>query len=512
MVFIEDPRPHSADSYVQTEPHEPVVTSNPLKKLAIVASIAAGVQYGWALQLSLLTPYTQLLGVQHAWVSFVWLCGPISGLVFQPTVGYHSDRCTSRFGRRRPFIVAGAILLSFGVLLIGFAADIGRVLGDSLISGSKPRAVACFVLGFWILDIANNIIQSPCRALLADLSEGNDAMVTIGNALFAFYMAVGNILGYAAGAYLNIYKILPITKTEACDIYCANLKTCFLISILLIAVIITLVCVTVKEERLDPSNLMQYKQGVNGEEEAPSLLTQLSTAIRSISKPMKILYVITALTWVGWFPFILYDTDWMGKEVFGGSPVGDPLQIKMYDQGVREGSLGLIFYVAMLGVVSLFMEPILRYLGSVRRVWGIGNMILAACMGLTFLITKMAEDARQTALNNENGSALIPPPLEVKASYFALFTALGIPQAVTYTIPFALASIYSNNSDTGQGLALGLLNLAIVIPQMLVALISGPLDSLFGSSNLPAFTMGGIAAALGGILAMKMLPGNDSVQ
>lgn len=51
-----------------------------------------------------------------------------------------------------------------------------------------------------------------------------------------------------------------------------------------------------------------------------------------------------------------------------------------------------------------------------------------------------------------------------------------------------------------------------MLKQMLVALISGPLDSLFGSSNLPAFTMGGIAAALGGILAMKMLPGNDSVQ
>ncbi|CAI9764071.1 unnamed protein product [Fraxinus pennsylvanica] len=54
----------------------------------------------------------------------------------------------------------------------------------------------------------------------------------------------------------------------------------------------------------------------------------------------------------------------------------------------------------------------------------------------------------------------------------------------------------------------------VVVPEnhMLVALVSGPLDSLFGSSNLPAFTMGGVAAALGGILALKMLPGNDSAQ
>ncbi|KAL2467549.1 Sucrose transport protein SUC5 [Forsythia ovata] len=508
MVCLEDPQPHSVYNYVEIERHQPVlITSNPLKKLALVASIAAGVQYGWALQLSLLTPYTQLLGVKHVWVSFVWLCGPISGLVFQPVVGYYSDRCTSRFGRRRPFIVAGAFLLSFGVLLIGYAADIGRALGDSLLYGTKPRAVACFVLGFWILDIANNIIQSPCRALLADLAEGNDTIVTIGNALFAFFMAVGNMLGYAAGAYMHIYLIFPFTKTEACDIYCANLKTCFFISIILIAVIITSVCVTVKEERLDPSYLMKAKQGFNGEEEAPSFLTQLAIAIRSVSGPMKILYVITGLTWVGWFPFILYDTDWMGKEVFGGSASGDPLEIKLYDQGVREGSLGLMSYVAMLGIVSLFMEPFLRFLGSVRRVWGIGNLILAFCMGSTLFITKMAENARHAALI-ETGSALIPPSLEIKVSYFALFTALGIPQAVTYSIPFALASIYSNQSDTGQGLALGLLNLAIVIPQMLVALISGPLDSLFGGSNLPAFTLGGVSAALGGILALKMLPGD----
>lgn len=106
--------------------------------------------------------------------------------------------------------------------------------------------------------------------------------------------------------WIFITLILPFTKPEASDIYCTNLKTCFLIPILLIAVVVTLVCVTVKEERLvtlvcvtvkeerlDPSNWMQNKQGINGEEEAPSLFTQLGTAIRSISEPMKILYVIT---------------------------------------------------------------------------------------------------------------------------------------------------------------------------------------------------------------------------
>ncbi|KAJ0946403.1 putative MFS transporter superfamily [Helianthus annuus] len=57
----------------------------------MVSAIAAGIQFGWALQLSLLTPYVQLIGVPHKWASFIWLCGPLSGLVVQPIVGYYSD-------------------------------------------------------------------------------------------------------------------------------------------------------------------------------------------------------------------------------------------------------------------------------------------------------------------------------------------------------------------------------------------------------------------------------------
>ena len=141
----------------------------PLRQLLRVASVACGIQFGWALQLSLLTPYVQELGIPHAWASVIWLCGPLSGLVVQPLVGHMSDRCTSRFGRRRPFIAAGAASIAISVLIIGHAADIGWLLGDR--GGDvRPRAIAVFVFGFWILDVANNMTQGPCRALLADLT------------------------------------------------------------------------------------------------------------------------------------------------------------------------------------------------------------------------------------------------------------------------------------------------------------------------------------------------------
>ncbi|KAG8378384.1 hypothetical protein BUALT_Bualt08G0131900 [Buddleja alternifolia] len=486
--------------FLDTEQAQPQIPNTPLKRLNLVASIAAGVQFGWALQLSLLTPYTQLLGLEHKWCSMIWLCGPISGLIVQPIVGTYSDRCASRFGRRRPFMVAGTVLLSIGVLLIGFAADIGRAFGDSLQPGVKHRAITVFVLGFWLLDISSNMIQGPCRALLADISDGSDALVTIGNALFAFYMAVGNIIGYAAGAYEHIHYIFPFSKTEACDLYCANLKSCFILSILFTSLTMALVVIFAKEERFEP----YYEGCLDSNEKAPWFFMQIVIALKSSSKPVLILYLVTALNWFGFFPFTLYDTDWMAKEIYGGKAMGNSEEIKLYKKGVQVGSLGLMVYIVTMGFVSLFLEPLSRLLGGFRRLWGIGNFILAISMGFSAGITKMAENARKSALMNK-GTSLVPPTTGVKASCYVLFAVLGLPQAVTYAIPFALASIYSKDSGTGQGLALGLLNLSIVIPQMIVSLVSGPLDSLFGSSNLPAFVMGGIAATLGGIFAMTLL-------
>jgi solute carrier family 45 protein 1/2/4 len=132
------------------------------------------VQFGWALQLSLLTPYVQELGIPHAFASLVWLCGPLSGLLVQPLIGHLSDRIApadSPLGRRRPFIAAGAASIAFSVLTVGFSADLGRLFGDNVRPGStRYGAIIVYMIGFWLLDVGNNATQGPCRAFLADLT------------------------------------------------------------------------------------------------------------------------------------------------------------------------------------------------------------------------------------------------------------------------------------------------------------------------------------------------------
>ncbi|KAK7277338.1 hypothetical protein RIF29_18489 [Crotalaria pallida] len=475
----------------------------PLRKMIAVASIAAGVQFGWALQLSLLTPYVQLLGVPHTWSSVIWLCGPISGLLVQPIAGYYSDRCKSRFGRRRPFILAGAIAVAIAVFLIGYAADIGHSLGDdiSLETTTRPRAVAFFVLGFWILDMANNMLQGPCRAFLGDLSAGNQSKIRTANAIFSFFMAVGNILGYAAGSYGKLYKLFPFSKTRACDVYCANLKSCFFISIFLLLVLVFIVLVYVKEIPLTSSSPIDDENELTSSTTSIPCIGSLLGAFSELKRPMWMLLLVTCLNWIAWFPWVLYDTDWMGREVYGGK-VGQ----KVYDKGVHQGSLGLMFNSIVLGVMSLAVEPLSRVLGGVKRLWGLVNFILAIGLAMTVLITKEAEAHRQFTVGANGVREALPPSAGVNGGALALFSVLGIPLAITYSVPFALASIFSSTSGAGQGLSLGTLNLAIVIPQMLVSGVGGPLDGAFGGGNLPAFVMGAIFAAISGVLSIVLLP------
>lgn len=471
----------------------------PLWKIIAVASIAAGVQFGWALQLSLLTPYVQQLGVPHMWASFIWLCGPISGLLVQPIVGYFSDRTKNRLGRRRPFIIVGALFVAISVFLIGFAADLGHIAGDRLDQEMKPRAVAIFVVGFWILDVANNMLQGPCRALLADLSANDHKRMRVANAFFSFFMAVGNVLGYAVGSISNLYKLLPFTATIACDVYCANLKTCFLIDIVFLAVVTISVVVSVKEVQHQ-----SQKELAKGEPEPMTPFSkEVTSAFKNLTKPMWLLYLVTALNWVAWFPFILYDTDWMGLEVYGGKAQGTTAEKRLYDLGVHAGSLGLMLNSVILGFASLVVEPVGKMVGGVKRWWAIVNFILAIGLACTVPVTKMAKAYRAA-------HGLVPPPANIKGGALSIFSVLGIPLSVTYSIPFALASIYSSSAGAGQGLSLGVLNMAIVIPQMIVSVVSGRLDEAFGGGNLPAFIMGAIAAVVSGLMALFVLPNPPS--
>jgi solute carrier family 45 protein 1/2/4 len=69
-------------------------------------------------------------------MAMVFLAGPLSGLIVQPLVGVLADKSKSRFGRRRPYMIGGALLCVFAMLLLGYTRNVASLftrLGSSAV-------------------------------------------------------------------------------------------------------------------------------------------------------------------------------------------------------------------------------------------------------------------------------------------------------------------------------------------------------------------------------------------
>jgi maltose/moltooligosaccharide transporter len=75
-----------------------------------------GIQFSFGLQQSNMSPIYSYLGADEASLPLLWLAGPMTGLLVQPVIGAMSDRTVSRWGRRTPYFLIGAILCSLGLL------------------------------------------------------------------------------------------------------------------------------------------------------------------------------------------------------------------------------------------------------------------------------------------------------------------------------------------------------------------------------------------------------------
>lgn len=101
------------------------------------------------------TPYLLALGLAKSTVSLVWVAGPLSGLIMQPVVGIIADKSKSKWGRRRPFMVGGAFVVSLTLLAMGWAKEIAAFF---IADEEKRRsvAVALAVVCIYVIDFAIN--------------------------------------------------------------------------------------------------------------------------------------------------------------------------------------------------------------------------------------------------------------------------------------------------------------------------------------------------------------------
>jgi solute carrier family 45, member 1/2/4 len=85
----------------------------------------------------------------------VWIAGPLSGLIVQPIIGVIADESKSKWGRRRPIIMAASAIVSLSLLVLGFTKEIiSWFIKDA--QTAKYATIALAVLSLYGVDFAIN--------------------------------------------------------------------------------------------------------------------------------------------------------------------------------------------------------------------------------------------------------------------------------------------------------------------------------------------------------------------
>jgi solute carrier family 45 protein 1/2/4 len=105
-------------------------------------------RFTWGTEMTYCTPYLLQLGLTKSKLSLVWIAGPLSGLIMQPIVGIMADKSTSKWGRRRPVMVGGTVIVSICLLILGWTKEIiaafieeGELVGQSQAPNCNVRTV-----------------------------------------------------------------------------------------------------------------------------------------------------------------------------------------------------------------------------------------------------------------------------------------------------------------------------------------------------------------------------------
>ncbi|CAO3591090.1 unnamed protein product [Absidia cylindrospora] len=341
-----------------------------LRILYLTLSLA-GLQFTWSVEMAYGTPYLLSLGLSKSHMSLVWIAGPLSGLIMQPIAGAFSDKCTFRWGRRRPFLVAGSLMVVASLIVIGWTREITMLfVDDQAVATFKKVSIGIAIASIYVLDFSINCVQASCRALIVDSLPPSQQEK--GTAWAGRMLGLGNVMGYFMG-YVDLVKLFPFLGNTQLKVLCV-----FASIILLLCDVIT--CYTVKEkilskdiEQVFPSFFLKDKAKILinplfkyiSKNNESHLKTFKDIAANLWNLPLTIRQIcnVQFFAWIGWFPFLFYSTTWVA-EIYDKTalqhqpPSNQDTTVDTVGQATRAGSLAFLIY-SLVSLVASFFIPLL---------------------------------------------------------------------------------------------------------------------------------------------------------
>ncbi|UDF33458.1 UNVERIFIED_ORG: MFS transporter [Shinella sp. XGS7] len=412
-----------------------------------------GIQFSFGLQQSNMSPIYAYLGAEGKDLPLLWLAGPMTGLLVQPLVGAFSDRTLSRWGRRTPYFLIGAILCSLGLLLMPYSPTLWFAAGL-----------------LWILDAANNTTMEPYRAYVSDRLRREQH--SLGFLTQSAFTGLAQTLAYLSPSLL---VWLGMNKDAVGDNHIPQVTlAAFMIGALLSFSTVWWSVRRVPELPLSPAERAQIQAQPHG---LGAALREIVQALREMPPTMRQLAWMSLFQWYGMMCYWIYIVPCLARTVFGTSDA--------QSAGFREASLlngqigGFYNFVAFLAAFA--MVPVVRRLGP-KRVHA--ACLLAAAVGLWAL-----------------------PTLRDPAWLFLPMLGLGLAWASIMGNPYVLLA--GSIPPERAGVYMGIFNMFIVIP-MLIQMLTLPLfyDSLLGGQPEQVIRLAGalLAAAAVAVLFVKSRP------
>ena len=408
-----------------------------------------GIQFGWGLQLANMSPIYKYLHAEESQLPYLWLAGPITGLIIQPIIGSMSDRTWNRLGRRRPYFLAGAILASTALFFMPNSSAVWMAAGL-----------------LWILDASINITMEPFRAFVADKLP--EEQRTLGFVMQSFFIGIGQTL---ANALPYLFTMMGVVGVMATGI---PLSVDYAFKIGAIVFLVAVLWTVVSSAEYPPEDMEAFHRLRRERKGIIAGFAEILSSVAEMPATMKQLAVVQFFTWFALPCMWQFFGIAVARHVFGAPNESSPL----FAQGTEWGGLCFAVYNVVCFVIA-FLLPSLAKNTSRKTV----HIIALVCGGLGLISVLFISN---------------------KWMLFLSMAGVGIAWASILSMPYVMLS--TAVPAARMGVYMGVFNLFIVIPQIVMSLIVPSIfNNVLGGDARNAVVFGGFSllVAAGTVMGVR---------
>ena len=405
-----------------------------------------GIQFGWGLQMANMSPIYKYLGADEANLPYLWLAGPLTGLLIQPIVGAMSDRTWNRLGRRRPYFLVGAILASICLILMPNSSAVWMAAGL-----------------LWIMDASINITMEPFRAFVGDKLP--EEQRTLGFVMQSFFIGIGSTLANALPYILTMLGVVGVMKSGI------PYSTLIAFIVGAVAFLVAVLWTVTTTGEYPPEDMEEFRRKQAEGNIVSNIITEIFDALRDMPSTMKQLAVVQFFTWFA-LPFMWqYYGITVARHVFGA--LDD--KSEQFKEGTEWGGVCFAVYNFVCFLVAFAIPPIAARIG--RK--GV-HIVCLICGGLGLLSTYLATNPYHLFLG---------------------MVGVGIAWASILSMPYVILA--GAIKPERMGVYMGVFNLFIVIPQVVQSFLAPQIyKPLLKDDPLNAVMVGGLSMLLAAIFVL----------